>query len=487
MMLMAASWPSKSAAAVTNRTLWVGRNGAEEAESVGAVVGVVMVALSCPDMGKWASVSRCGPGEGARLGDSVARIRAWEPVMSQERFSDEDLARLVAGGESDLVEFKESLAGDSLRKVRHAITAFANSLRGGRTPGVVVIGIKDDGSPAGLVVDDELLRRLSDIRGDGQITPPPSMTVERRSVLGAWVAVVTVAPSQSPPVKCDGRILVRVGPTTRLANDQDEIVLNERRRQSSSPADVQPVFAARIGDLDLDYFRQVYLPVAFAPEVLEANQRTVEQQLTATKMISSVDEQVPTLLGLLTIGKDPQWHVPGAYVQFLRVLGTTMTGDNFGDEAVFRGKLKDMIGATEAKLAAHNMHRVNVVAGPLEKRSFQYPPGALSQIFRNAIMHRSYEGTHAPVRVTWFDDRIEVHNPGGGFGGITQENFGEPGRAEYRNPNLAEAMRQLNLAQRFGYGLQAAKLELAKNGNPPMEYRLDAFTTVTLRPAPPPS
>jgi ATP-dependent DNA helicase RecG len=30
-----------------------------------------------------------------------------------------------------------------------------------------------------------------------------------------------------------------------------------------------------------------------------------------------------------------------------------------------------------------------------------------------AVMHRAYEATHAPVRVYWYDDRIEISNPGG--------------------------------------------------------------------------
>ncbi len=58
-------------------------------------------------------------------------------------------------------------------------------------------------------------------------------------------------------------------------------------------------------------------------------------------------------------------------------------------------------------------------------------------------MHRAYESTNAPVHVYWFDDRIEISNPGGPFGVVTQANFGEPGRVDYRNPNLAEALRVL--------------------------------------------
>jgi ATP-dependent DNA helicase RecG len=88
-------------------------------------------------------------------------------------------------------------------------------------------------------------------------------------------------------------------------------------------------------------------------------------------------------------------------------------------------------------------------------------------------MHRIYEGTHAPVRIYWYRDRIEVINPGGPYGQVTRENFGQPGVNDYRNPNLAEAMRHLGYAQHFGVGIQIARETLARNGNPPLEFKFD--------------
>ena len=85
-------------------------------------------------------------------------------------------------------------------------------------------------------------------------------------------------------------------------------------------------------------------------------------------------------------------------------------------------------------------------------------------------MHRSYEGTNAPVRLTWFSDRIEIINPGGPFGIVTVANFGQPGVTDYRNPHLAEAMKVLGYVQRFGVGIATARRLLADNGNPPPQF-----------------
>jgi ATP-dependent DNA helicase RecG len=111
-----------------------------------------------------------------------------------------------------------------------------------------------------------------------------------------------------------------------------------------------------------------------------------------------------------------------------------------------------------------------------------YPLVAFQQLSRNAILHRTYEGTHAPVRITWFSDRIEIQSPGGPFGLVNRANFGKPGAADYRNPHLAEAMKNLGYIQRFGIGISMAEDELRKNGNPPAEFAVEETSVLaTLR------
>ena len=85
-------------------------------------------------------------------------------------------------------------------------------------------------------------------------------------------------------------------------------------------------------------------------------------------------------------------------------------------------------------------------------------------------MHRTYEATNAPVRVSWFSDRIEIISPGGAFGMVAVDNFGQPGLTDYRNPNLADAMKTLGYVQRFGVGIDIARRQLAQAGHPPPEF-----------------
>lgn len=157
------------------------------------------------------------------------------------RLNDDTLETLLCDLESDRAERKESFRGDAPDAVRQAICAFANDLPDHRVAGVVFIGVRDDGQPTGLAITDELLLNLASIRSDGNILPLPSMNVEKRMLREMEVAVITVLPADAPPVRYKGRTYIRTGPRRDIASQQDERILNERRRHHTLPFDLQPV------------------------------------------------------------------------------------------------------------------------------------------------------------------------------------------------------------------------------------------------------
>ena len=392
-------------------------------------------------------------------------------------YSNAELETLLDDLESDRAERKESWKGEAPDTSRQAVCAFANDLPDHRKPGVLFVGAKDDGTSSRLVVTDELLRTLSDIKTDGNILPPPSILVEKRVLKGAEMAVVAVLPADAPPVKYKGRIWVRFGPRRGIATAQDERILSEKRRYRDIPFDVQPLPSSDLSSLSRVVFEQEYLPNAFATDVLAANDRSYEQRLSACRMIAAVNNPVPTILGMLVLGISPRDWLPGHYAQFLRIGGKTYS-DPIVDEAVLDGSMAQIVRRLDEKIEAHNRMRVDVTSGDMERRMTPYPKVALQQLIRNAVMHRTYENTNAPVRVYWFDDRIEIVNPGGPYGAVTAENFGRPGITDYRNPNIAEAMKVMGFVQRFGIGIQTARSELAKNGNPPLEFQVEPTTVL---------
>ena len=258
-----------------------------------------------------------------------------------------------------------------------------------------------------------------------------------------------------------------------LATAQDERILNEKRRFHDKPFDILTARGATLGDFRPRWFEEEYLPKAFSREVLDANERSVEQQLAATKMIAAVDAPVPTILGIFVLGRSPRDFVPSFCLQFLRIDGEDLADPILDGDTIY-GNLTGIIEGIETKLRSHIHTRVEFQHSATEIRTPTYPLGALRELVRNAIMHRTSEGTNSPTRVDWFNDRIEITNAGAPYGLASRGVFGEPGVTDYRNPNLADAMRVLGFVQRFGLGISTARKLLRENGHPDLEFKIDS-------------
>jgi len=154
--------------------------------------------------------------------------------------SEEEFVELLSSPESERIERKRDLSGSASRTIREAICAFSNDLAWHGNASYLIVGLDDAGVPSGMPVSADLLKQLADIRYEGQIVPPPVMFVEQSSIDGFAYALVTVLPADSPPVRYQSRICVRIGPRRGYADAQEERILNERRRFRDRPFDVQP-------------------------------------------------------------------------------------------------------------------------------------------------------------------------------------------------------------------------------------------------------
>lgn len=391
---------------------------------------------------------------------------------------DEEIIKAATDLESHRVERKRALT--DVDRIREAICAFSNDLPASNQQGLVLIGIEDDGSCAKTPITDELLLRMAQLRDDGTILPTPSLEVRRVLSEDCEFAAIIVEPTSNTPVRFNGRTWIRIGPRRAIASIDEERRLVERRRNRDLPFDLHPVPHSTIDDLDLEFFRGIYLPSAIAPDVLAENGRSTELQLQALRMLSP-DPVTPTALGILVIGKDPLQFFPGAYVQFLRHDGTSVI-DPILDEKRLTGRIDHVSTQLDDLVAINIRQAVQFTGISREQRRPDYPFEAIRQIIRNAILHRTYEGTNTPVRFTWFQDRIEIASPGGPFGQVTIEGFGRPNNTDYRNPNLGASLRDLGFVQRFGVGLELAKRALSDNGNPGLEFQVEpTFINVVVK------
>ncbi|MGC8549697.1 MAG: ATP-binding protein [Acidobacteriaceae bacterium] len=374
--------------------------------------------------------------------------------------------RLSRDLESDRVE--RTTATKDTDKFAKAVTAFSNDLPGYGTPGYLLIGVKDDGNLSGLRVSDELLLTLASLRDSGNILPTPVMNVTHFSFLEGDIAVVEVIPSDLPPVRYKGQICIRIGPRKGIATDQEERILTERRATHARTFDARPARDSSIDDLSIDLFRSNYLTQAVAPEIVQENHRSIEHQLASLRFFDQ-KSKCPTNAGILLFGKNPLQYLPGAYVQFLRVQGATLSGEILTERAI-SGDLLTLLRELEMLLKIHVDQKPSEVSTLQEEAIISYPELALREFLMNAVLHRSYEST-APTRFYWFDDHVEIQNPGGLYGEASPQNF--PQQNSYRNPIIAEAMKTLGFVNRFGRGVIRAKEALARNGNREPEFSFD--------------
>lgn len=381
------------------------------------------------------------------------------PITKQE------LDSLRLDIESDRVERTE--AREDTDKFAKAVCAFSNDMPAHNQPGYLLIGVKKDGSLSGLQVNEQLLESLAGLRADGNIQPLPRMNVNHFDYPDGQIAVVEVFPADMPPVRYKGRSWIRVGPRQAIASEVEERILTEKRISQIKNFDARPCIGSALDDLLINVFRNTYLPLAVSQEVIEENHRDIKIQLASLRFFD-LKKDCPTYAGILLFGKDPIDWLPGAYIQFLQIDGKELT-DPIINEKTITGDLLTIL--QELDLLVKTLIREYPIHETVlrEKMFMDYPEKAIRELLMNAVMHRNYESS-APIKLYWFNDKIEIQSPGGLYG-EAKESF--PKFTAYRNPVIAEAMKALGYVNRFGRGIQIAQEALKKNESKPAVFDIE--------------
>ena len=374
--------------------------------------------------------------------------------------TNEEIKALLTDIEADNVE--RTVSTNDTAKFCEAICAFANDLPNHGKPGYLFIGAQDSGEIEGIEVTDQLLQNLASHRDSGQIGPLPSLAVYKRSFPEGDIAVVEVQPSDMPPVRYRGRAWIRVGPRRGIANEQDERILTERRIHNARTFDMQPCLGCGQDQIVHSLFDD-YRNASVAPEIIAENNRDILQQMAALGLWD-IGNQCVTNAGALLFSEAPQSWLPGSYIQYVCYDGADLESDIL-DERRFTGDLPTSLRALDAFVQTLFPSRPVPVSALREEQVTPYPQWAIRELLMNAVMHRDYQ-SNAPIHFYWFSDRIEIQNPGGLYGAAT--NF--PHQTDYRNPKIAEAMKNLDYVNQFGRGIATAQAALRKNGNPPAEF-----------------
>lgn len=384
--------------------------------------------------------------------------------------TEEKVLALLADMESDLIERTISIQE---KKLGPAVCALSNDFPNHKNPGYILLGVNDDGKLAGKKWSDDELQAIGNVKTNGNVLPQPSMVVSPVFEFpDGEVVVIQVTPSSYPPVRYDGRCWIRIGPRRDKATIEEEKILIERRASYAKTYDMVPAMGASLEDLAIVYFKSTYLPAAIDKDTLKENGRTIEQQLASLRFFDT-GENCPTNAGILLFGLNPEFYLPGAYIQYVKFKGEEMNSD-VEYEKKFSGALITELNSIDDFIKNNIIKERPIKNETLkEDNSRNYPFWALRELLMNAIMHRNYE-SNAPIYIYEFSNRIEMMNPGGLFGDVNAENF--PNASDYRNVVLAEALKILGYVNRFNYGVKRAIDELIRNGNDKPDFNLTLST-----------
>ena len=101
-------------------------------------------------------------------------------------------------------------------------------------------------------------------------------------------------------------------------------------------------------------------------------------------------------------------------------------------------------------------YQYEIIQGADRKKMEKIPEAAFREAIANAVIHRVWD-VEAQIRVSMFDDRIEVVSPGGLPFGITAEEYLSGKLSVLRNRNLANVCYRLGFVEIFGTGITRIK------------------------------
>jgi ATP-dependent DNA helicase RecG len=344
---------------------------------------------------------------------------------------------LLALPEGKTLEFKRDLS--SPKNLLKTLVAFANTA-GGRA----IIGVDDQTKqPMGVEfpLDDE--ERLCSLIADS-ISPRLVPNIEMVTVQDRTLLIVEVYLSNARPhyLRSEGpetSVYVRLGSSNRQA---DRELIGELRRSSQGVSfDAMPMPDLAESDLDVDVAQKCF-----------GDRRQLDQQglLTLRLLCPDQGKLVPTKGAMILFGKNREFHLPDAWVQCGRFVGQDKAA--IFDHIELYDALPQMVDSMMLFLKKHAMRGADF--SEIRRRDvWSIPLGILREVVINALVHSDYSQRGAPIRVAFFDDRIEVENPGILLPGMTIEDM-KQGISKIRNPVIARVFRELELIEQWGSGVR---------------------------------
>ncbi|RYV80542.1 AAA family ATPase, partial [Legionella pneumophila] len=345
------------------------------------------------------------------------------------------IKNLITQQEGKTLEFKRDLS--SPKSLLKSIVAFANT-----AGGHLIIGVNDERQIIGVEhpLDEE--ERLCNLIADS-ISPRLIPSIELVTLNNKTLLVIEVFVSNTGPhwINSEGStqgIYVRLGSTNRQADQ--ELITELHRRSEGVNFDEMPMPQLSVDDVDITKAQELF------SDIKSLNEKNL---LTLKLITSHQGKLVPTKGAILLFGKERNTYFPDAWVQCGRFIGKDKS--RIFDHVDIYDYLPDAVESIMMFLKKHALRGADFSAVQ-RKDIWSIPLVMLREAVINALVHTDYSQRGAPIRISFFDDRIEIENPGILLPGLTIEDMRQ-GISKIRNHVIARVFRELNLIEQWGSGV----------------------------------
>ncbi|WP_437737296.1 ATP-binding protein [Sorangium sp. So ce1335] len=358
-------------------------------------------------------------------------------------------------------------------QVAEYVAAFANA-----EGGVLLLGIEDDGSATGHRYPADAVRAILDTpRARLRPPQPEGFLVEHAGV----ELLVFDVPISDVPVQVDGDgFPLRIGDKTVQASESQIQSLKFRGLVESWES--RP---SRMALADLD-------PALLARAKAGSGLGTIsdEEYLLKRKLADRRGRDVALRRGAeLLFASDGPDH-PNAGVRIFRVVGAERrlgAEHNVEERPRIEGNLGQVLPAVFAAVDGL-VRRPSRLVGNRFRAVPEYPEFSWKEAILNAVAHRDYTTEGRTTEVWFFDDRLEVTNPGGLVPDVALEDLLSLRRVHVsRNPRTVRALVDLGFMRDQGEGIPRMFAEMEGLFLPapvldpsPREFRITLRNTPTL-------
>lgn len=401
-------------------------------------------------------------------------------------YSEAEIRLQISLGEDSRWEFKQiEFAGSRPRNPRRddladEIAAFANA-----DGGMLLCGVTDAGEVQGMSREQivELDSVMVEVSSDA-IKPAVRIRTRHRQLDGKRLLLVEV-PAGESLYESPGGSYVRVGGTKRKMNSDERLRLAQRQGQARFRSfDEQPLPNTGFRTLD----ESLWKPLLTAEGAAHP-----ESALGKLALLAPDQAGIPrsTVAGVLLCTRNPEQHLPNACITATRYRGMDRASGQI-DAQEITGPLDRQIASAVA-FAIRNMH-VAARKEPARVDLPQYSDKALFEAIVNAVAHRDYSMHASKIRLSMFEDRLEIQSPGSLPNNLTVDSMAT--RQATRNEALTSVLGRMPVGdvrgseerryfmERRGDGVPIIRRETKGHSGKLPEYRLiDASEVCLIIPA----